>query len=111
MKLYQSMTHTWPSGPTSAMIGAHHSSSLASRFQPLRERKPAPSRFSENVATRWPVGSVTKAVRFQYSRGYVRAVYSECPAAAVKWPCQSTWRTLSVIGYIHSLPAMLGTWL
>ena len=32
MKLYQSITHTAPSGPTSARIGAVHSSSLASRF-------------------------------------------------------------------------------
>src|SRR4051812_29788542 len=106
MKLYQSMTHTWPSGPTSAMIGAHHSSAPASRFQALREEKSAPFPFRANVATRWPVGSVTKAARFQYSRGYVLAGYSEWPAAAVKWPKKSTCRTLSVMGYIRAFPAI-----
>ena len=35
--------------------GAHHSSSLASRFQLLRDRTAAPSRDSVNVAARWPV--------------------------------------------------------
>ena len=37
MKLYQSITQTLPSGPTSATIGEVHSSSLASRFQALCE--------------------------------------------------------------------------
>ena len=68
------MTHTWPSGPTSAAIGAVHSSSLARRSQAIREEKPAPRGVSSKVATMWPVGSQTKAVRFQYSRGYCRAV-------------------------------------
>ena len=69
MKLYQSITHTWPSGPTSAWIGAVHSSSLATRSQAMRLAKPAPLGLSANVATMWPVGSQTKAVRFQYSGG------------------------------------------
>ena len=74
MKLYQSMTQTCPSGPTSARIGEVHSSSLATRFQALCEWKSVPSWCSVNVATRWPVGSATNAVRFQYCFGYVRAV-------------------------------------
>src|SRR5262245_23040983 len=86
MKLYQSMNQTLPSGPTSAAMGADHSSSLAIRFHEFRERKPAPSPRMTNVAIRWPVGSVTNAVLFQYSGGYVRAVYSACPEAAVKPP-------------------------
>ena len=65
MKLYQSMTQTWPSGPTSARIGEVHSSSLATRFHALCEWKSVPSWCSVNVATRWPVGSATNAVRFQ----------------------------------------------
>ena len=83
MKLYQSITHTFPSGPTSAMIGAVHSSSLASRLNGLLDRNPLPSRRSTNVADQVPVGSATNAVRFQYSFGYARAVYRACPAAAV----------------------------
>ena len=69
MKLYQSITHTWPSGPTSAWIGAVHSSSLATRFQPIRLVKPAPFGDSSKLATMWPVGSQTNPVRFQYSSG------------------------------------------
>jgi hypothetical protein len=38
MKLYQSTIQTFPSGPTSARIGAVHSSSLAKRFHALRDR-------------------------------------------------------------------------
>src|SRR6516165_6046993 len=98
MKLYQSMNHTFPSGPISAAIGEVHSSSLATRFQEFRERKPAPSGRITNVAIRCPVGSETNAVLFQYSRGYTRAVYRACPEAAVNPPCQSTCRTFSVIG-------------
>ena len=74
MKLYQSIVQTCPSGPTSARIGDVHSSSLATRFQPLCERKSVPSGTSVNAATRWPVGSATKAVLFQYCFGKVRAV-------------------------------------
>jgi hypothetical protein len=40
----------------------------------MRLVKPAPSGVSSNVATMWPVGSQTNAVRFQYSFGYARAV-------------------------------------
>src|SRR5260221_4960725 len=98
MKLYQSTNQTLPSGPTSAAMGEVHSSSLASRFHELRERKPAPSGRITNVAIRWPVGSLTNAVLFQYSRGYARAVDKAGPEAAVKPPCQSTCRTLSGIG-------------
>jgi hypothetical protein len=67
MKLYQSMTQTWPSGPTSARTGDVHSSSLASRFQALCATKsaPLPSSWSVKVAVRCPVGSLTNAVRFQ----------------------------------------------
>jgi hypothetical protein len=83
MYAYQSITHTNPSGPTSAMIGELHSSMLASRLNALRLTKLDPCGSSTNVPTRWPVGSVTKAARFQYSFGYARAVYSACPAAAV----------------------------
>src|SRR5215470_19740285 len=72
MKLYQSITQTLPSGPTSAMIGDDHSSSLASKLNGLLERKWLPSGRSTKVPTRCPVGSLTKAVRFQYSFGYVR---------------------------------------
>ena len=35
----------------------------------MRLRKAAPFGVISNVATTWPVGSQTKAVRFQYSRG------------------------------------------
>ena len=65
MKLYQSITQTCPSGPTSARIGEVHSSSLATRFQALCEWKSVPSGWSVNVATRCPVGSAMKAVLFQ----------------------------------------------
>src|SRR6478735_1115213 len=74
MKLYQSIAQTLPSGPTSARIGEVHSSSLAARFQALCDLKSVPSGCSVNVATRWPVGSATNAVLFQYCLGYVRAV-------------------------------------
>src|SRR5450759_2781846 len=79
-------------------MGDVHSSSLATRFHEFRERKPAPSGRMTNVAIRWPVGSATNAVLFQYSPGYVRAVYRACPAPAVNPPCQSTCLTFSVIG-------------
>ena len=69
MKLYQSITQTLPSGPTSAMIGAVHSSSLATRLKGLVDRKSLPLRRITNVPVRCPVGSLTKAVRFQYSGG------------------------------------------
>ena len=53
-----------------ASIGAAHSSSLASRFQPYaRAIARCRSARASNVAARWPVGSETKAVRFQYSCG------------------------------------------
>ncbi len=74
MMLYQSMNQTLPSGPISAAMGAVHSSLLARRFHEFRDRKPAPEGWIVNVAMRCPVGSVTNAVRFQYSRGYARAV-------------------------------------
>ena len=51
------------------MIGAVHSSWLANRFHEFLLMKPAPSGVMTNVATRCPVGSQTKAVRFQYSFG------------------------------------------
>src|ERR1041385_1303882 len=73
MKLYQSMTQTQPSGPTSAMIGADHSSSLANRFHEFFALNVVPVLFSTKLATRCPVGSATKATRFQYSFGYARA--------------------------------------
>src|SRR5207253_11019619 len=98
MKLYQSITHTHPSGPTSAMIGAAHSSSLANRLNGLLDRKWLPSRRSTNVPTRCPVGSATNAVRFQYSGGYALAVYRACPAPAVYPPWKSTCLTCSVVG-------------
>src|SRR4029079_4722891 len=69
MKLYQSITHTQLSGPTSAIVGEDHSSSLAKRFHALRLVYDAPFGVSSNVATRCPVGSQTNAVRFQYSFG------------------------------------------
>src|SRR4051812_49522994 len=69
MKLYQSITQTLPSGPTSATIGDVHSSSLATRLNGLLDLKRVPSRVMTNAPTRCPVGSVTKAVRFQYSCG------------------------------------------
>src|SRR5947207_2447507 len=69
IKLYQSMTQTFPSGPTSAMIGEVHSSLLATRLNGLLDLKRVPSRVMTNVPTRCPVGSATKAVRFQYSWG------------------------------------------
>ena len=65
MKLYQSRTQTFPSGPTSAMIGAAHSSSEAIRLNGLDDRKLLPSGRSTNVPTKCPVGSQTNAVRFQ----------------------------------------------
>src|SRR3954453_7912775 len=74
MKLYQSIAQTSPSGPTSARIGEVHSSSLATRFQALCERKSVPSGMRVKVATRCPVGSATKAVLFQYFLGLGRAV-------------------------------------
>ena len=69
MELYQSITQTCPSGPTSAWIGAVHSSSLATKSQDMRLLNAAPFCMSWNVATMWPVGSQTNDVRFQYSRG------------------------------------------
>src|SRR3954469_2601540 len=69
MKLYQSITHTWPSGPTVVSIGADHSSSLATRFHPYLAANVAPVGRRGNVAARWPVGSHTNAVRFQYAGG------------------------------------------
>ena len=35
----------------------------------MRALKSVPSGLSVNVAVRWPVGSATNAVRFQYSFG------------------------------------------
>src|SRR5262245_46698912 len=92
MKLYQSMTHTLPSGPTSAMMGDAHSSSLATRLKELLVRKWLPSRRSTNVPTRCPVGSATKAVRFQYSLGIIRgrvkrmAARGRVPAVIIHLP-------------------------
>src|SRR5436190_10107587 len=74
MNAYQSITHMCPSGPTCASIGALHSSSLATRFQPYFALKLVPDGSRVMVAVRCPVGSEMNAVRFQYSRGYVRAV-------------------------------------
>ena len=56
-------------GDLSATIGAVHSSSLATRFHALCDRKSAPSGWRVKVDTRCPVGSQTKAVLFQYSSG------------------------------------------
>ena len=56
------------------MIGAVHSSSLARRFQAFLDRKLAPTGSRVKAATMCPVGSHTKAVLFQSSRGYARAV-------------------------------------
>src|SRR5262249_13405720 len=69
MKLYQSMTQTWPSGPTSAMIGAVHSSSLATRLKGLRERKSLPWRGSPKVPTRCPAGPGAEAGGVQVPLG------------------------------------------
>ena len=74
MKLYQSITHNAPSGPTSAQIGAVHSSSLARMFQPSLATKPLPFGLRKSTWTRCPVGSQTNAALFQYSFGKLRAV-------------------------------------
>src|SRR4051794_3167214 len=74
------MTQTKPSGPTSAMIGAVHSSTLPSRLNELRLLKLAPSGSRTNVPTRGPVGSGTNAVRFQDSFGYARGGWGGGPA-------------------------------
>ena len=65
MKLYQSSTHRAPSGPTSAMMGENHSSSLARKFFSLVALKSAPEPSKRNWPMRWPVGSVTNETRFQ----------------------------------------------
>ena len=74
MKLYQSETQTAPSGPTCACTGATHSSAPDSRFQPSRVTKPAPCDSMIPWPTMCAVGSVMKAMRFQYSFGNDRAV-------------------------------------
>jgi hypothetical protein len=74
MKLYQSATQTAPSGPTCACTGATHSSAPASRFQPSRATKLEPCFSMIAWPTRWAVGSVMKAMRFQYCLGNDRAV-------------------------------------
>ena len=74
MKLYQSATHTAPSGPTCACTGATHSSAPASRFHPSRVTNPAPRGSMMPCPTRCAVGSLMKAIRFQYRLGNARAV-------------------------------------
>ena len=74
MKLYQSATHTAPSGPACACTGENHSSAPAIRFQPSRVTKPAPCFSTMPCPTMCAVGSVMKAMRFQYFFGNARAV-------------------------------------
>src|SRR5262245_49312957 len=74
MKLYQSATHTAPSGPTMEDTGLNHSSAPETRFHPSFVTYPAPCDSTMPWPVRCAVGSLMNAMRFQYSFGNARAV-------------------------------------